>query len=118
MQEMMHVAQAANILLSIGGKPVIDDASFAPTYPHLGLLGGILLNLYVELEKLSLEHVYKVFMGIEVPAETWVGGDEPQYAENTIGEFYNEVKSCIDFLPDTIFDSATLKYIKLHWVSH
>ena len=110
MQEMMHVAQAANILLSIGGNPVIDDSSFAPTYPHLGLPGGILPKLYVELKKLSLEQVYKVFMGIEVPTETWLGEDETQYAENTIGEFYDEVKACIDFLPDTIFDSATLKY--------
>jgi hypothetical protein len=108
MQEMMHLAQAANLLISIGGDPVIDSASFAPVYPHLGLPGGVLPALYVTLEKLSLRHVYQVFMGIEVPAETYVGDDEGRYAENTIGEFYEEVANCIKSLPDTIFDPLSV----------
>ena len=108
MQEMMHLAQATNLLISVGGDPVINSASFAPVYPNLGLPGGVLPALYVTLEKLSLRHVYQVFMGIEVPAETYVGGDEGRYAENTIGEFYEEVTDCIKTLPGTIFDPLSV----------
>ena len=108
MQEMMHFAQAANILIAVGGDPDIDNANFAPTYPQLGLPGGVLPSLYVTLEKLSLKQVYEVFMGIEVPAMTNVGGDDPIEGENTIGEYYEEIKTCINYLPDSIFDSGSI----------
>ena len=41
MQEMMHFAQAANLLISIGGTPVIDSPDFAPRYSPCGLLGSV-----------------------------------------------------------------------------
>ena len=111
-QEMMHFAQAANLLISVGGEPLIDDESFAPRYPHLGLPGGIMPKLYVELKKLSREQVHRVFMGIESPAETCV--DRPpedcEYSNYTIGQFYQEVQKCILSLPNDVFQPETLPY--------
>ncbi len=40
--EMLHMTQAANTLIAMGGKPLIDDASVAPSLPDYGLPGGIL----------------------------------------------------------------------------
>ena len=116
MEEMLHFAQAANLLISIGGTPVIDSPDFAPKYPAQGLPGGVLPNLHVNLTKLSLEHVYNVFMGIEVPAETSVGGGGPVYANNTIGQFYEEISECFNSLPnDTIDPSSVSKQVAWPW---
>ena len=115
MQEMLHFAQAANLLISIGGTPVIDSPDFAPRYPARGLPGGVLPGLHVDLKKLSLEHVYNVFMGIEVPENISVGGD-PEYANNTIGHFYEEIRECFNSLPnDTIDPSSVSKQVSWPW---
>ena len=116
MEEMMHFAQAANLLISIGGTPVIDSPDFAPRYPARGLPGGVLPGLYIDIAKLSLEHVYKVFMGIEVPAETNIGTKVPVYANNTIGQFYEEISECFNSLPpDTIDPSSVSKQVAWPW---
>ena len=111
-QEMMHFAQAANLLLSIGGNPIIDDEKFAPMYPRLGLPGGIMPKLYIELKKLSLQQVHKVFMGIETPAKTCVDRppDDCEHGEHTIGGFYKELQKCILSLPSDIFLPETVSY--------
>ncbi len=38
---MSHLAQAANLLIAIGGRPVIDSAQTAPSYPGK-IPGGVL----------------------------------------------------------------------------
>lgn len=55
MQEMLHLAQAANLLISIGGRPLIDDPSVVPTYPTK-LSGHVLPQLNVTLRKATPEH--------------------------------------------------------------
>ena len=67
MQEMLHMVQAANILIAVGGNVTIDDPNFAPKYPAIGFPGGVLRNLTVHLKNYNLIHVHNTFMGIELP---------------------------------------------------
>ncbi|XP_066300996.1 uncharacterized protein [Branchiostoma lanceolatum] len=66
MDEMYHMAMAANLLNAIGGEPVLNDPDSAPSYPGQ-LPAGALPKLNVTLEKMSRAHTKKVFMGIETP---------------------------------------------------
>ncbi len=102
MQEMLHFTQVANILIAVNGHPLIDDVSITPSFPtHLP--GEVLPHLRVSLKKMSLAHVHNVFMAIELPQHTEVGGhvDNELY---TIGAFYDEVSGCIEELGDDIFN--------------
>ena len=103
-QEMVHMMQAANILIALNGSPLIDHATMAPTFPITGLPGGVLPSLGVTIGKMSLEHVYKVFMGIEVPQNSFVGAYPIINNETTVGAFYDEIKRCINLLGDRIFN--------------
>lgn len=116
-QEMLHMTQAANILIAMGGSPLIDDPSVIPSFPTIGLAGGVLPSLLITLEKLSLEHVYWVFMAIEVPERSLVG--LPAISnKHTIGEFYKEIRQCIGNLGDHIFDPSSVNLqVKWPWVS-
>ena len=59
------MAQAASILISLGGHPLIDiDA--VPHYPGM-LPAGVLPQLNVTLQKASPKHIHDVFMMIEFP---------------------------------------------------
>ena len=102
-QEMLHFAQAANILIAIGGEVKIDSEDVVPHYPTTGLPGGVLPSLTLTLEKFTLKHVHNDFMALEVPAYTTV--PKPQESLNTIGEFYYEIQSCMDHLGEGIFES-------------
>jgi hypothetical protein len=115
MQEMLHFTQSANILIAMGGSPLIDNASVTPEFPVTGLPGNVLTKLYVNLEKFSLQHVYNVFMGIEIPNATLVG--IPVYNhKHTIGVFYDEISDCIEELGDRVFDPSSLsRQVKWPW---
>ncbi len=111
-QEMLHMTLAANILIAIGGTPIVDSADVAPSYPT-NLPGGVLPNLTVTLEKLSIAHVHDVFMAIEVPSHTEVAGEI--IANNTIGEFYDEIHDCIEVLGDGIFSGNSTGQVEWPW---
>ena len=118
-QEMQHMTHAANILTAIGGRPIIDRSDVAPSYPAKGLPGGVLPNLVINLERLSREHVYRVFMGIEVPHDISMDTQSPIVFNNTIGQFYKEISDCIDFLGNDIFISSEAhKQVVWPWVDH
>ena len=118
MQEMLHLAQAANLLISIGGTPLIDDPSVAITYPTK-LPGDVLPGLIVTLRKASPKHIANVFMMIEFPDEVikeYAYHDKPIDTNAlTIGRFYNSVKKCMKELykNDEITFGHTDK--QLHW---
>ena len=102
MQEMLHMLQVANIIISIGGKPTIDSASNAPSYPAKGLPGGVLPNLKVSLRKASPEQIHRVFTAIEYPHE--IKTEQGMTIHNrTIGVFYDQIKSCIQQRGNDIF---------------
>ena len=114
MQEMLHLLQVTNILIAIGGEPKIDDSSVVPHYPTIGLPGGVLPRLRVSLNKLTLMHIYEVFMGIEVPHDTHV--DHPGIINNnTIGQFYKQIDKCIHCLGDEIFTGNIARQVMWPW---
>ena len=112
MQEMLHMVQAANILIAIGGKVMIDDPNFAPAYPANGLPGGVLSNLSIHLSSYNLLHVHNTFMGIELPSS--LANNTPGLC--TIGMFYKEIEQCIINLTDDIFKEPHVdKQVKWPW---
>ena len=117
MQEMLHMTQAANILIALNGKPRIDDVSMTPSFPGK-LPGGVLPNLTIHLEKLSLSHVHDTFMAIETPEKSFVvpGMSINNSNLTTIGVFYEEISDCINEHDDSIFDPSTLtEQVKWPW---
>ena len=112
---MLHFTQAANTIIAMGGRPLIDSRALSPSYPRRGLPGGVLPNLHVTLERLSLEHIHKVFMSIEVPEERANEG----MAGSTIGNFYEtRIKECIENgLNDEDFrQSDSRRQVQWPWV--
>ena len=105
MQEMLHMAQAANILIALGGRPIIDSKDKVPHFPSKGLPGGVLPELNVTLQRASRQHIQDVLMAMEFPQESNVAMDEKEIKNSTIGHFYRQVNTCISEL--------TVKGIKL-----
>jgi hypothetical protein len=106
-EEMLHMTIAANVLNAIGGKPVINRSCFIPSFPG-PLPMGVGGSLIVSLAPLSLDHVKKVFMGIEEPEHpidfpvklaAIAAGTELA----TIGVFYHAIIRKIHELGDRIF---------------
>jgi hypothetical protein len=98
MQEMLHMTQAANLLIAVGGTPIIDNSEWAPKYPAMGLPGNVLPQLNVTLERASRSHIQKVFMGVEFPHNTSVARDRPLITNSTIGQFYSQILHCMQEL--------------------
>ncbi len=105
LQEMAHMALAANILNAIGWHPAINDPKLIPTYPgglpfHIGDKNGN--KFEVGLAPFSLKLVEHVFLTIEEPEHPM---DFPKaklamFAEDaeefmTIGEFYDAVAEAL-----------------------
>ena len=65
-EEMLHMALAANIFIAIGGSPNIGHAKFVPIYPG-PLPGGLRTGLIVRLRRCSIEQIRDCFMSIEEP---------------------------------------------------
>ena len=119
MQEMLHMSQAANILIAVGGQPIIDSSEWAPKYPAVGLPGNVLPQLNVTLEKATKSHIQRVFMGVEYPHNTSVASDKPIITNSTIGQFYDQILKCMKQLVDSgqdIFnDSQIPLQVKWPW---
>ena len=103
-QEMLHMAQAANLLTSVGGKPIIN-ASTEVKYPRKGLPGGVLKNLQLSIEKLTLDQARCQFMAVEIPRNS--SAVYPPIINDlyTIGAFYRDIFSCMEFLGEGIFSN-------------
>jgi rubrerythrin len=88
-EEMLHMSIASNLLVAIGGSPVIDKPGFIPTYPGL-LPMNIGNGLMVPLEKCTVDLVRNVFMVIEAPEDPIVlrAAAAAGVDHHTIGEFY------------------------------
>lgn len=91
--EMSHFTQVANTLIAMGVDPEIDNDEVSKhMYEKKQLPGCVLPTLRPSLEKLTLEHVRKMFMVIEVPIKR----TDPE--RHTIGWFYKQINDCIDQL--------------------
>lgn len=89
-QEMLHMAIASNLLIALGGYPVIDRPGFIPKYPGplpMQIGGGF----DVPIERCSVRLVETIFMRIEEPeAPIPIQGLRAGPVEyRTIGEFYH-----------------------------
>lgn len=102
-EEMLHMAIAANILIAIGGCPAINQPDFVPKYP--GPLPMNIGDLVVGIEAFSIDLVKNTFMAIEepenpIPIKT-AELESVEYA--TIGQFYDAIKDQIQALGPSIF---------------
>jgi len=109
-QEMLHMCIVSNILIAIGGRPSINHAGFAPSYP-----GPLPMNIggadfRVGIEAFSKDLVQRVFMAIEEPEKPLHINDklllETDYA--TIGAFYRALQAKIVQLGDGVFDPGSV----------
>lgn len=94
-QEMLHMAIACNLLIALGGYPVINKPGFIPKYP--GPLPMGIGDLIVPIEKCSVDLVQNTFMAIEEP-ETPIHinalrAAAPAQTFRTIGEFYDALEA-------------------------
>lgn len=83
LEEMLHMALAANILNAVGGTPRFDYEGFIPTFPTPLPHGDG--SFHVHLGKFSPEGI-KSFLNIERPAESDAEPLEENY--HSIGQFY------------------------------
>lgn len=109
-EEMLHMAIAANVLNAIGGTPVIDKPGFIPTYP--GPLPLDIDGVVVHLRKLSKQQVQETFRAIEMPEDprdipverlARAAAAIADETYSTIGQFYQAIIDKIGALGDGIF---------------
>src|SRR5260370_9938321 len=91
MEEMVHMAIAANILAAIGGSPQIK--SIRIPYPVCGLPGGTEPDLQVGLAQFSKNQL-KNFMRIEMP-DFLLGQLGRHETYPTIAAFYRALQQAI-----------------------
>jgi hypothetical protein len=106
-EEMSHMALAANVLSAVGGTPRFTAADFIPTYP-----GGLPYKIgdepgqppfAVHLAPFSLEVVQNTFMVIELPetppldfpVTALKAAVEPDETFKTIGAFYQRIRELV-----------------------
>ena len=115
LQEMLHLAQAANLLIAVGGRPQIDNKMAALHYPSTGLPGNILPNLNVTLKRASREHIYEVFMTLEHPHHFTMANST---THSSIGDFYDQMLQCMEKLESerwhSLFRRSRAKD-QMHW---
>lgn len=102
-EEMLHLTLAANILNALGGRPVIDSPNFVPSYPG-PLPGGVEDELTVHLSPFSMEQL-ETFLAIEQPEKPLQFRSLAVSDTVTIGEFYTEIGTAIQKLPDGAFSA-------------
>lgn len=102
-EEMLHMALVSNIILGLGGSPVLNTPDIVPRYPGR-LPGSVASGLVVGLEPCSLNLIENVFMKIEEPEEPLVFRAELEAVDEiTIGEFYQAIETSITALGDGAF---------------
>lgn len=114
-EEMSHMALAANVLNAIHGEPVIDHPKFVPRYPG-PLPGSVESGLVVPLKPFSLNLVKEVFMAIEEPEDPLEFPGDLGVAEEplTIGRFYRAIS---DRLEDDMFTGHPSRQVTIEFGS-
>ena len=86
MEEMLHMALAANVLNAIGGSPSLNHPEFVPNYP--ATLPDSDGQLVIHLARFSRAAV-TTFQAIERPARSGAPAQADRY--HTIGQFYKAI---------------------------
>ncbi|AYJ47249.1 ferritin-like domain-containing protein [Rhodococcus sp. P1Y] len=96
-EEMLHLALAANLLNAVGGQPRIDSPDLLPVYPHsLPHSDG---SVHVNLAPFGHDAL-ELFMQIEKPASATAPAQSDGY--RTIGQFYAAIEVGIRTLCDSL----------------
>lgn len=98
MEEMVHMATAANMVAALGGSPRIRGLN--PDYTGTGLPGGVSPDLPVVLAQLSVPQLEN-FMRLEAPGfmlPDW----QRRVPYPTIGAFYDAIREAIERHPEQI----------------
>ncbi|TDC72169.1 ferritin-like family protein [Streptomyces hainanensis] len=98
MEEMVHMAIAANMVAALGGSPRI--ATLSPTYASRGLPGGVAPDLPVILARLSPRSLEN-FMRLEAP-EFMLNARQRAAVYPTVGAFYDAIREAIDSHKDPL----------------
>jgi hypothetical protein len=90
LEEMLHLAQVANLLNAVGGKPTLTAKGFVPDYPHTMPYSGA--SFLVHIAKLSKDGSLDTFLQIEKPA---LNAPPEPVNFHTIGQFYEAVRDLL-----------------------
>lgn len=96
-QEMLHLAQAWNLLTALGGTPYYLRPNFPQNTKYYPL------HVRLELEPYG-ESALNRFIAYEKPVELLRAEDRSEF--NTIGELYNQIEAGIAALPNAIIGDA------------
>lgn len=118
-EEMFHINQAANLLVGIGGRPVLTGSA-VPTYPTYLPSASTTATPYVGLYRASQAVFRNVFMAIETPAPFTAPPQGSDY--QTIGQLYKAlsdgIRRCVErygaaavFAPDPAAEQRTDIYL-------
>lgn len=101
-EEMLHAALAANILVAVGGQPRFYDEDVMPSYPMD--LPHHDPPIWMNLERCSPEFVERVCLPIEHPKASDAVPEDDDY--ETIGQFYLAIEEAVKELNEdgTLFD--------------
>lgn len=91
MEEMAHMAAAANMAAALGGSPRIKGLD--PGYPRSGLPGGVAPDLQLVLARLSPRQLQN-FMRLEAPA-FMLAQEYRSQVYPTIGQLYSGLRDAI-----------------------
>ena len=99
-EEMLHMALVANIMIATGGKPQLDYPEFIARYPTP--LPHSDKSFEVNLNKFSPESI-ECFLKIERPAEADAPSQDEGFA--SIGQFYKALEEGLIYLSEKLGDN-------------
>ncbi|SDI15989.1 ferritin-like domain-containing protein [Nonomuraea jiangxiensis] len=100
-EEMLHLALAANLLNAVGGRPRLDTPHLLPPYPR-GLPHG---DRSLELSLLPFgPEALEMFLRLEQPAPPGAPAEGDRY--ETIGQFYAAIEEGLRHLCDRLGERA------------
>ncbi|KAB1187242.1 MULTISPECIES: ferritin-like protein [Haloferax] len=112
-EEMLHMALAANLMVAVGGKPRFYAEDVIPSYPMD--LPHHDPPIRMNLERCSPDFIERVCMPIEHPRAVDAVPEDDNY--ETIGQFYLAVEAAIEQLDDDeggLFDDPQVERQLLH----
>jgi hypothetical protein len=100
-EEMLHLALAANVLNAIGGAPTLNEPGFVPNYP--APLPHSDNSFVVPLAPFTPETI-ETFMRVERPGERHAESEADNF--ETIGQFYRAIEEGLKSLSATLGEAA------------
>lgn len=89
-EEMFHMAAAANVLNAVGGHPSVDGSEYAPEYPMVFSYLNVSLHLapFTHDQALAFRDIEEAPWG-------------PDFPVHSIGVWYQKIEEVMDFLVST-----------------